>query len=352
MMIGANAGWTLALDNLSSVPAWLSDALCRLSTGGGFSTRQLYTDDEEMIFDAQRPVILTSIEDVTTRGDLLERSLILSLPPIPEHLRRPEKDFWTDFESKRPFILGTLLDTLSGALRELPKVRLSRMPRMADFAVWATACERAIRWPAGSFLAAYEQNRVSANDVALESSPLVNPLRELLAHSAEWSGTAGDLLDTLTKLAGEQLARGRDWPKNGQVLSGKLRRLAPNLVAVGIAIDLGGRAGKSRKRIIRVSQERVRESAVSVSAPSSSVENAEKSSGLDERAADALGKADGLDTPGDAGSLESVRPKQAENPQKIVQADGADGADTFSPHCSYLAYGLIPSCNDALPFTG
>ena len=106
LMIAANAGWTRALDNLSSVPAWLSDALCRLSTGGGFSTRQLYSDDEEVIFDAQRPVILTSIEDVTTRGDLLERSLVLSLPPIPEHKRCPEKDFWDKFDSQNPFIFG------------------------------------------------------------------------------------------------------------------------------------------------------------------------------------------------------------------------------------------------------
>ena len=61
-MIAATNGWVVALDNLSHLSTWLSDALCRLATGGGFSTRELYTHDEEKLFDAQRPVILNGIE--------------------------------------------------------------------------------------------------------------------------------------------------------------------------------------------------------------------------------------------------------------------------------------------------
>ena len=76
-MITANNSWCLAYDNLSHVPPWLSDALCRLSTGGGFATRELYTDSDEIIFDSQRPVLLTSIEDIATRSDLLDRCLIV-----------------------------------------------------------------------------------------------------------------------------------------------------------------------------------------------------------------------------------------------------------------------------------
>ena len=61
---------------------WLSDALCRLATGGGFGTRQLYSDDEESLFEARRPVLLNGIEEVAVRGDLLDRSLIVTLSPI------------------------------------------------------------------------------------------------------------------------------------------------------------------------------------------------------------------------------------------------------------------------------
>jgi len=118
------------------VPAWLSDALCRLSTGGGFATRELYTDQDEIIFDAMRPVMLTSIEEVATRGDLLDRCLIVWLPAIPEEERRREEEIVTAFEEVQPQIFGALLDALSGALRELPNTTLTKLPRMADFALW------------------------------------------------------------------------------------------------------------------------------------------------------------------------------------------------------------------------
>src|SRR5579872_5121171 len=96
LMIAAKHGWMLAYDNLSHLVPWLSDAICRLSTGGGFGTRQLYTDEDEILFDAMRPVIIDGIEELATRGDLLDRSIILRLPPIPDNRRRPEADFWQD----------------------------------------------------------------------------------------------------------------------------------------------------------------------------------------------------------------------------------------------------------------
>jgi energy-coupling factor transporter ATP-binding protein EcfA2 len=90
MIAGGNAH-VIALDNLSNIPPWISDALCRLSTGGGFSTRELYTDDEEVIFDARKPIILTGIEELATRADLLDRAIILYLPTIAEKKRMDEK---------------------------------------------------------------------------------------------------------------------------------------------------------------------------------------------------------------------------------------------------------------------
>jgi hypothetical protein len=44
LMIATNNAYLLAFDNLSGLPAWLSDALCRLASGGSFAVRQLYTD--------------------------------------------------------------------------------------------------------------------------------------------------------------------------------------------------------------------------------------------------------------------------------------------------------------------
>src|SRR5262245_41679148 len=83
---------TRVYDNLSSVSGWLSDALCRLSTGAGFSTRQLYTDSDEMIFDATRPTLLTGIEEIIQRGDLLSRTMSIRLPRIWSGQRRTERE--------------------------------------------------------------------------------------------------------------------------------------------------------------------------------------------------------------------------------------------------------------------
>ena len=141
LFIAASNGHVLAFDNVSGLPAWISDTLCRLATGGGFAVRQLYTDQDEVLFDAARPVILNGIEDIVTRPDLADRALFLTLEPISEERRRPEAELWTAFEAERPRILGVLLDAVVGGLKQLPETHLPKLPRMADFALWATACE-------------------------------------------------------------------------------------------------------------------------------------------------------------------------------------------------------------------
>src|SRR6201987_5256446 len=62
LMISANNAWCLGYDNLSSLSDQLSDALCSLSTGGGFSTRELYTNESEKIFEGMGPVLVNCID--------------------------------------------------------------------------------------------------------------------------------------------------------------------------------------------------------------------------------------------------------------------------------------------------
>ena len=120
LFIAATNGHVLAFDNVSGLPPWISDTLCRLATGGGFAVRQLYSDQDEVLFDAARPVILNGIEDIVTRPDLADRALFLALEPISEELRRPEQELWAAFEAERPRMLGVLLDAVSVGLKQLP----------------------------------------------------------------------------------------------------------------------------------------------------------------------------------------------------------------------------------------
>ena len=131
-----------------------------------------------------RPIVLTGIEDVVTRGDLADRSILVRLDPISEEQRRPEREIWVQFEATRPRILGALLDAMTHGLRRLP--RLDRLPRMADFAVWMTACEGAL-WEPGTFLSGYCANRAEMDETVIESDAVAIAVRSLTADCSIWT---------------------------------------------------------------------------------------------------------------------------------------------------------------------
>ena len=250
LFIAASNGHVLAFDNVSGLPAWISDTLCRLATGGGFAVRQLYTDQDEVLFDATRPVILNGIEDIVTRPDLADRAVFLTLEPIPEEHRRPEQELWAAFEAERPRILGALLDAVVVGLKRLPETRLERLPRMADFALWATACETAL-WPTGTFWSAYCGNRDEAVEGVIDADPIATAVRAVMATRSVWTGTASDLLGALAEVVGERVAKSKTWPDGPRALAGRLRRAATFLRKIGIEIGFG-REGRARTRTINI----------------------------------------------------------------------------------------------------
>lgn len=248
LVIAATNGWIIAIDNLSHLADWLSDALCRLATGGGYGTRELYENAEETILDAQRPVILNGIGEVATRGDILSRSLVVQLATIPEDRRCTEKKLWGSFGAAAPGILGALLDAVAYALQGLPTVNLARLPRMADFAMWATAAEPALGFEKGAFMDAYADNRADANEVALEASPIVPALRALLSEGAIQTNVT-DLFQKISAKAGEATTKSPAWPKTPRALGTMLTRMAPNLRAANINISRQ-RTGNARLWLI------------------------------------------------------------------------------------------------------
>jgi hypothetical protein len=246
LMICANSGWIVALDNLSVIKDWLSDCLCRLSTGGGFSTRTLYENEEETIFDAKRPVILNCIDEVVTRSDLLDRTVLLNLPRIDRDRRISEADLDRDFDAALPSILGGILTAVSAALRNQGSVNMPELPRMADFAIWATAAESALGLTRGEFMRAYAANRAAGNETALEASPIGKVLVEFVATVGEWSGTSTDLLKELDHRVDDRTRKLDSWPKAARSLGAAVKRLAPNLREAGVGVEFG-RSGRSRR---------------------------------------------------------------------------------------------------------
>jgi hypothetical protein len=236
-MVTAVGGWLLSFDNISAIPVWLSDCFCRLSTGGGYAIRGLYTNNERRVFEAQRPVIVDGIEEFVRRGDLSDRGLFLHLAPIDPTNRRTESEFWESFEQDYPMILGGVLDAVVGGLRELPSVRLKKLPRMAEFAAFGEAVGRSLGWPAGAFLTGYIYNTLDATVSTLEDSLVARALLQLVGPVAkQWTGTATDLHMALTKIVGKKNAASAGWPKTYARLGNELRRVAPQLRMYGLSV--------------------------------------------------------------------------------------------------------------------
>ena len=226
----------------------MSDALCRLATGGGFATRELHTDRSEIVLDAQRPIVMNGIPDLASRADLGDRSIVITLPTIAEDDRRVEQEFLSEFERARPAILGALLDAVSTGLKNLPTTRLERLPRMADFGLWMAATAPGLGWERVPFVQAYIDNRSTAVQIVVENNAVAQAIQRFMSRRGEWEGSASELLPLLEDEVTDSTRRHKSWPGLASSLGGWLRRLAPSLRAVGIDIRFA-RHGKVRRRV-------------------------------------------------------------------------------------------------------
>jgi len=239
LVVSAANSWVLAFDNLSSVPVWLADALCRLATGSGFATRMLHTDRDEMIFDAARPIIINGIPALTDRSDLADRAVTIHLAAILEDERLPEDDLLADFERARPRILGALLDAVSCALGNVDGVKLDHVPRMADFCKWITAAESGLGLETGTFAAAYSENRRDISEASFEADSVAVAIWKLLTIKMVdgFTGTATALLDEINNHVSETTRRSKYWPQNAAQLGNRVARAAPLLKAKGCTVE-------------------------------------------------------------------------------------------------------------------
>src|SRR5262249_38054058 len=144
-----------------------------------------------------------------------------------------------------------LLDAAVHGLRATGCAHLDLLPRMADFALWAAACETAL-WPAGTFVRAYAANRRAAIESIVEMDPIAICVRALMIDRNTWTGSASDLLRLCAEHARADILNGSAWAKNPRALAGRLRRAQTFLRTLGIEITFS-REGRAGTRMIRVS---------------------------------------------------------------------------------------------------
>jgi hypothetical protein len=248
LFISATNSHVVAFDNVSDLRPWLSDGLCKIATGGSFKTRQLYTNNEEVMFAAIKPIILNGIGDMVTRPDLGDRAIFIELQPIAENRRRPARELEAEFEAARSSIFGALLDMIVLGLKRQSSVTISALPRMADYAKWAVACEPALG-PSGCFMAAFDANRKALVDDVLEGDPVASAVLAFVRKQPSWTGTATELLTILSRDFAQ--ASRREWPDNARSLADSLRRMIPFLRKKDVSIEWR-RVGHERHRMISI----------------------------------------------------------------------------------------------------
>jgi hypothetical protein len=280
LMIAGKNSWVIAFDNLSYLKIDLSDALCRIASGGGWGKRQLYTDDEEVLINVCRPILANGISQFATRPDLLDRAIIIEAPTMNEGKRLSEAEFWAAFDDVAPQIFAELLGILSGAMRLLPTVKLNCKPRMLDFALLSEAACQVLGLEPGKFEKAYIENRKAGVDAAIDADHVSQAMIDWITRELSYpigkglwrktetarltrepitaSGLLGSLTGELpTKMGGDSMPvpiLPERWPKDGPRLGKALVRVQPALRTRGIELESWRETTtKKRERMITVS---------------------------------------------------------------------------------------------------
>jgi len=325
--VTAAGSWAVAVDNVSGISGWWSDALCRAVTGDGWVARQLYSDAGISVLSFRRVIALSSIAAGALRGDLGDRLLIVDLEPIPDDRRLTEADLSGRYEHLLPDLLGGLLNLLAAVWKRLPGLRLDTLPRMADFGRVLAAMDETLSTAA---LATYlgQRGRIAVDVI---ESDLVGMAIRTLVDSGPWSGTAGELLE---RIKPERTSP--EWPKSPTGMAARIKRLIPALRTVGITVSRE-KIGRDRSRIYRI--QKVEETTVRNVPPSANglfdAENGDSS----RTPADALAECGHFDN---GSHPHETGPDDLEN----AVTDGADAADgsISDPSVSSIAPTATPGC--------
>jgi hypothetical protein len=248
LFIQAKDSHLLVFDNASGMRNDISDALCRLATGGAVAKRMLYTNDELHILVQCNPFIINGIGDFVHRPDLLERSILLSLPAMPEGARRTEQQIFGGLDVILPGFLGRLFDIVSVAFRDEHATEPPTDIRMADAATWLKAAEPATGLPRGTLLRAIEDSQTISLVDRIRENSLFRALEQMLEERGPFDGGVGSLHDLLM----QRIERpDRTFPKTASHLSTQLQRLRPAMSKAGIAVELAHRGREGRTVSVR-----------------------------------------------------------------------------------------------------
>lgn len=226
-------------DNVSRLPKVISDWICRVVTGEGYSKRELYTDEGDIIFTALRKVFLNGINLAGTEPDFLDRAIKYQLSRLSKEQRKTEKELWDSFAVDQPRITGAALKILQKAMGIMESLKVKELPRMADFALWGEAISQGMGDVPGIFLYDYWGNIGELNKDALEANAIGLCVLEFVKDNPLWEGSPSELLEELNTTADRLRinVKEREWPKNPTWLTRRLNDIKVNLQDEGIKFE-------------------------------------------------------------------------------------------------------------------
>lgn len=226
------------LDNERHMPDWASDMLCRLVTGESDSKRELYSDDDDFIYEMKRAIILNGINISLDQGDARDRTLPIELSRIQNY--RGEEEIWPDFLSERPKLLGVMFSILSDALRLRSSLARPQRIRLADWASYAQAVYEAMGWGTQKFSDDWDGVKEKQVHGTVDGSPIAQAIISYMTGRQNWEGSSTALHEALENVA-ESLnldpKRNKAWPKASNWLWPRINSVLPTLQALGIEAE-------------------------------------------------------------------------------------------------------------------
>jgi hypothetical protein len=240
IFVAAGVNHVVAYENLSQLSNAMQDALCVLSTGGGYARRKLYSDADEHVINVRRPWVVNGISACVTQQDLLDRTITVECPVIQS--RQQSSNLWLQFEHAQPALFGTLLNVACRALQILPGITLAEdeRPRMLEFCLLGMAISQVLRRDARIFLKEFQDARRESISRTIDNSPVCTAIIEFMQHRHNYTASVKDLMAELEFLR----PMGCDsWPRSPKGLGDALRRAAPALRVLGIDCRCLGKTG-------------------------------------------------------------------------------------------------------------
>jgi putative DNA primase/helicase len=238
LIVFAKQSYLIGFENISVIPAWFSDALCRLASGDSFVAVKLYTDDELAVHKAKRPIILNGIPRLAEREDLASRTFAVSLPPMTAD-RVTEPDLLERWRRAKPRILAGLLDGVCSALRNVDSIILQEEPRLIGALKWATAAEASFGFDDGETFNANRESAKETVQAAFEADIVAIVLASFIRSSTTqcWEGSPTQLFSEINGHATEAQRKMKSWPASPAGLTNRIERAAPVLRSQGVIVE-------------------------------------------------------------------------------------------------------------------